>query len=226
MSIPSYKREITDKDQRISLKMLATKLTLTQDKGKCVGCQTCRIICPKSAISRGPVAATFRGSKVPKVVFDQNACSFCGLCMYMCPFGAISVEIDGQPNDQLVKEKAVPKLDAKFVDLEKGGKAKSYFEGEIIITNENCPGGCNSCTLVCPTGAISIPKVEHGWDKSPKTVVDKDKCIFCGACVNSCPGEGAIELKRTKVKYSGEHTEPLWPEVVKKLTTPLKSPQK
>lgn len=226
MSIPRYEREITDKDQQISLKMLATKLTLTQDVEKCVGCQTCRIVCPKEAISRGPVGAAKRGAKVPMVVFDENECSFCGLCMYMCPFGAISVEIDGKPNDQLQKEKAVPKLDAKFVDILSGGKAKSYFEGDITIINEKCPGGCNSCTIVCPTGAISIPKVENPWDKSPKTVVDKDKCIFCGACVNSCPGEGAIELKRTKVKCSGEHTEPLWPEIVEKLTKTLISPQK
>ena len=225
MSIPAYKREIGEKNQVISLKMLKTKLTLTHDREKCTGCQTCKIICPKEAISRGPVAATIRGANVPKVVFDQNTCSFCGLCMYLCPFGAIAVEIDGQPNDQIQKEKAVPKLDTKFVELLNKSKAKSYFEGEISINSDLCPGGCSSCEIVCPTGAISIPKPEHPWDKSPKTQVDQDKCILCGACVNSCPSE-SIELKRTKVKYSGEFTEPFWPKVVEKLTTPLKSPQK
>ncbi|MHA1784454.1 MAG: 4Fe-4S binding protein [Candidatus Helarchaeota archaeon] len=225
MSIPAYKREIKEENQQISLKMLTTKLTLTHDRTKCVGCQTCRIVCPKEAISRGPIAASLRGSEVPKVVFDQNKCSFCGLCMYMCPFGAIAVEVDGKPNDQIQKEKAVPKLDAKFVDLLNGNKAKSYFEGEVIITSDLCPGGCSSCQIVCPTGAISIPKPEHPWDQSPKTQVDNDKCILCGACVNSCPSE-AIELKRTKVKYSGEFTDPFWPKIVEKLTTALKSPQK
>ena len=145
----------------------------------------------------------------------------------MCPFGAISIKIDGEKKLQLVDEKALPKLEFELVDLkEEGRKAKSYFEGEIEIYTENCPGGCSTCFLVCPTGAITIPKPEKGWEKAQKVVIDKDKCTKCGACVHACPGEGAIELKRTEVKYSGEFTEPFWPDIVKKLLAPLKSPIK
>jgi len=36
--------------------------------------------------------------------------------------------------------------------------------------------------------------------------------------VNGCPGEGALELVRTKVLYEGDHTD-LWDKIVEKLTT-------
>ena len=226
--IPSLKRIIDEHNQKVKLKLLTTSIELIHDLEKCVGCNTCRIICPKEAIYRGPVGAyTRQKTEVPPVIFDQDKCSLCGTCDYMCPFTAISLEIDGENKLQLVDEKALPVLEFEQVDLkEEGRKAKFYFEGEIELHTENCPGGCSSCYVVCPTEAISIPKPEKGWEKAAKVEIDKDKCIYCGACVHACPGEGAIELKRTKVKYSGEFTEPFWPDIVKKLKTPLKSPIK
>lgn len=221
-------RTIDEKGQKIKLRLLTTRIELTHDLELCTGCNTCRIVCPKEAIYRGPSGAYKREkTAIPPVIFDQDKCSLCGTCDYMCPFGAIALRIDGEKKLQVVEEKALPKLEFELVDLVwEGRKAKKYFEGEITAHSENCPGGCSSCELVCPTGAITIPVAEKGWEKAHKVEIDKDKCMFCGACVHVCPGEGAIELKRTNVKYSGEFTEPFWPNIVNKLLTPLKSPVK
>jgi len=54
-----------------------------------------------------------------------------------------------------------------------------------VINPEKCKG-CTKCTKVCPVGAIS------GVVKEPFTI-DKNKCIKCGACIDSCKFE-AIEI--------------------------------
>ncbi|MCM0650506.1 NADH-quinone oxidoreductase subunit NuoF [Clostridium swellfunianum] len=48
----------------------------------------------------------------------------------------------------------------------------------IFIEEETCKG-CSKCSRICPVGAIS------GKVKSPYKI-DKDKCIKCGACIESC----------------------------------------
>ncbi len=228
MSVPKLTRIIDENEQKVKLRLLTMNIELIHDLNQCTGCNTCRIVCPKEAIFRGPVGAHSRHQTiVPSVIIDKEKCSLCGTCDHLCPFGALSLKIDGEKKLQLVDQKALPKLDMELVDLkEEGRKAKSYFEGEIEFHTEYCPGGCSTCYVVCPTGAITIPKAEKGWEKAQKVEVDKDKCIYCGACVHACPGEGAIELKRTKIKYKGEFTEPFWPEIVEKLKKPLKSPIK
>ena len=189
---------------------------------------TCLIVCPKDAISRGPIGATARADPVnpnlASILIDQNKCSFCGTCDVMCPYGALSLLVNDERKLQLVDEKAIPTLLYEEVEAPKlDFKARKYCEGEVVVHPEKCVGGCSTCALVCPTESITIPKAEKGWEKPPKTMVDKDKCVLCGTCIAACPTEDAIEMHRTAVKYEGEFTEPFWPNIVKKLTKPLKS---
>jgi 4Fe-4S ferredoxin len=225
---PAFVRSINADLQKVEMRLLNLTTVVNHNLKKCQGCQTCLIVCPKDAISRGPIGATARDDPVnpplAPILIDQNKCSFCGTCDVMCPYGALYLLINGEHKIQLVDEHALPTL--KYEEKESPRldfKARKYCEGEIKVNPEKCPGGCSTCALVCPMEAITIPKAEKGWERSPKTVVDKDKCILCGTCVAACPTEGAIEMHRTKVNYEGEFTEPFWPNIVKKLTTPLKS---
>ena len=46
-----------------------------------------------------------------------------------------------------------------------------------------CPVGCigkKTCVNICPYGAISVG--DEGY-----SVVDKEKCVSCGACIKECP---------------------------------------
>jgi 4Fe-4S ferredoxin len=52
--------------------------------------------------------------------------------------------------------------------------------------------------------------------------VNKDFCILCGACVNACPGEDIIYLRRDSVKIKGKETD-LFRKIKEKLCTPRTS---
>lgn len=227
--IPSFKREIKEKDQTLTMRLLTLQTKLIHDRTKCAGCNTCRIVCPKDAITRGPVGADKKNlsEQAPSVIFDVNKCSFCGCCVFLCPFGALILEVDGEQKLQLKDEKALPDLDIEMKKTTEDQPIKCYFEGKITIDADKCIPGCQSCTYGCPSGAIEYPKPEKPWEKATRVTVDEEKCVHCGACVHICPAD-AIILERTKVKFKGEpekdYTVPFWPDIVKKLTTKLKSP--
>jgi 4Fe-4S ferredoxin len=120
----------------------------------------------------------------------------------------------------IVLKKAVPQLVVKFKECKEGiPKARSYLEGKLEITTENCPGGCNTCIDVCPTGALSVEKSDQPWEKGREILVDDDKCILCGTCVNSCPVPDAIKMNVEKVNFKGKYQAILWDKTVERLKT-------
>ncbi|MHA1145958.1 MAG: 4Fe-4S binding protein [Candidatus Helarchaeota archaeon] len=229
--IPSFKHTIEKDNQELSMRLLTLKTKLIHHQEKCMGCNTCRIVCPKDAVSRGPVGAVMKNltEKVPSVVFDVNKCSFCGTCVYLCPFGALELLIDDQQVLKLKEEKALPDLVIEMKKTTDGAPIKCFFEGKITINADVCIPECQSCAIGCPTGAIEYPKAEKPWEKATRVTVDEEKCVKCGTCVHICPSE-AITLERTEIKFKGEpekdYTVPFWPNIVEKLKTKLQSPIK
>jgi len=230
MSFPKISRTI-DKDQEtIKIQFLTESLELILEREKCTGCGTCARVCPKEAISRGPVAAARRFPTTEEIIpnlYDPHKCVYCGTCVYMCPFSALKMKKDGElielDNLQLVKEKALPKLEfeAKKIKDDKGIErvVKQYTKAEVSVVDKECAGGCQACADVCPSGAITIPpKTQKGWETVPNVVVDPDECIACGACDNACP-TGAIKLKITEVKSSGKYSELFWVPLVERIKT-------
>ena len=57
-----------------------------------------------------------------------------------------------------------------------------------IIVNHLCKG-CGNCLEACAQGALSIDisTANIGPGKKGQAVVDRDKCILCGYCVEVCP---------------------------------------
>lgn len=230
MSFPKINRTISKKEERVKIKFLKEDLELILNREKCTGCGTCSRVCPKEAVQRGPIAATKRFPRTVDIipeVYDPKKCVFCGTCVYMCPFGALTLKKDGKeiPLKELplLVQEAVPKLDIEFKEVtDNEGITKTvrkYCEAEISVVDEECAGGCQSCAIVCPSGAISIPeKSDKGWERTPNVIVDADKCIACGACDNACP-TGAIRLKITKVNYSGNYNEIFWDPLIERLKT-------
>ncbi len=56
----------------------------------------------------------------------------------------------------------------------------------ISIEEELCKG-CTKCSRVCPVSAI------EGTVKNPH-VINQDKCIKCGACLDSCPFRAIVQV--------------------------------
>jgi 4Fe-4S ferredoxin len=197
-------------------------MELILDKNKCTGCGICVRVCPKEAIQRGPIGAFKRFPEdLTTNLFYSDKCVYCGLCVYLCPFSALTLKVNGNIIETseipIVQEKAVPNINFKIKKLENKKVVKQYLKGKISINIEKCPGGCSTCVEVCPSKAISAaPKPDNGWEPSAKVQVNSEKCLYCGACANSCPVD-AINLKITEVKYSGEFNEPFWPNLLDKL---------
>lgn len=52
------------------------------------------------------------------------------------------------------------------------------YLGRPILTQGDCPSGCDLCLEVCPTGAIG---------REGRLRLDMGRCIFCGECALVCP---------------------------------------
>ncbi|MFO7795668.1 MAG: 4Fe-4S binding protein [Promethearchaeati archaeon] len=230
MSFPKISREISKEQEKVQVKYLTEEFELILNRTKCVGCGTCARVCPKDAISRGPVGMSRKFPTTEDIipeVYDPKKCVFCGTCVIMCPFGALTLKKNGKevPLDELtlISEHVIPKIefDAKKIKSNEGTErvVKQYTKGEIEIVDEECAGGCETCADVCPSGAITVPeRPKKGWESVPNVVVDEEKCVFCGACDNACP-TGAVKLRITDVKCSGDYNEIYWDPLIERLKT-------
>ncbi|MHA1793313.1 MAG: 4Fe-4S binding protein [Promethearchaeota archaeon] len=219
---PRIDHQITPEKQYIIKKFLVKELKLELDKDKCRNCGVCLTVCPNNVISRGAPGASIKSTldqEVPGVVLDPEACSYCGACSYFCPFDALKLIIDGEtvPKEELilVEKEALPKLIEKEVTLKDGKIGRQYMEGHLEYSEDACQSGCRTCVNICPTGTLKFEKREP-WEIGEKFVIDREKCIYCGACAFSCPS-GAIKIFRDKINHEGKYKEPFWPNMEKKL---------
>jgi len=66
--------------------------------------------------------------------------------------------------------------------------ALSDIRGKLIFDSAKCVG-CKLCVKDCPTGAIDIQKT---GEKQFKAILQKDHCVFCGQCADSCNKDALI----------------------------------
>lgn len=82
------------------------------------------------------------------------------------------------------KEKAPPKLSYD-------GPSKCVIANKLFSGENGCPYGClglGDCVAACDFDAIHIDQT------TGLPVVDKEKCVSCGACVKACP-RNIIEIR-------------------------------
>ena len=210
---------------------IKTKTKFVVDDEKCTLCGICAAICPALEVKRKPFTAEIgkvESAKAGELVkFNEELCDACKICVEACPEEAITVE----------REVVVKKLEGKVDIMDENCctcrwcaincpteaiEVEKIFSGEIRFDAEKCPAGCSTCVEICPANAIYLPSPkpakELKGELEPKIAVNEDFCIFCGACVNACPGEDIIFLKRNGVRITGKETD-LFNRIKEKLFT-------
>ncbi len=133
----------------------------------CVGCGACIAACPEKCLVPSMSLRTFGQ---PKMDFRRSHCRLA--CPQKCAAAC--------PADALKRLDHVARRDIHM------GHA-IWRKDRCLRTTEDVP--CTACSRKCPVKAIAIVE---GFP-----VVDKEKCIGCGACEHVCPArpEPAIFVK-------------------------------
>ena len=205
-----------------------TKFTV--DDEKCTMCGICGDLCPAIDVKRKPFSAE-SGKVEGDVVWNEELCDGWMVCVEACPEEAITLErivasgkLDGtvsiMDDNCCTCRWCAINCPTEAITVEK------IFEGDIEFNADKCPSGCSTCVEVCPANAIYLPSAkpanELKGEVEPVIAVNKDFCILCGACVNACPGEDIITLKRTGIRIKGKETD-LFLKIKDKLCTPRTS---
>lgn len=134
-------------------------------KNHCTACQLCVSACPNNVLRPSNKLATFMQ---PEMSFERGYCRpECVECSQVCPTTAIT---------------PVTTADKSALSI-----------GYAVWVKENCIVNrdavqCDNCERHCPTGAITMIDSGPGYGDSLKVpVINKERCIGCGACEYLCP---------------------------------------
>ncbi len=146
----------------------------------CTACLLCVAKCPEKIIRPSVNEYGWEFVMQPTLSFEKGYCrTDCTICSDVCPTDAIK-------------------------ELTKANKTKTAI-GHAVHIRENCvvvrdDVNCDACWRICPTGAITREYRDDGTPYVPPAnnpnastvnlrlvpVIDKDKCIGCGACEYIC----------------------------------------
>ncbi len=95
--------EVEDSHIVCKQKTPQTEKVLDYDYKRCAGCSICVALCPKKALSEGPLQEIAKGLDAPPVLIDLDSCVFCGMCVNFCPLQAFKMTVEEKilPADEM-----------------------------------------------------------------------------------------------------------------------------
>ncbi|PWR70418.1 4Fe-4S binding protein [Methanospirillum stamsii] len=222
--VPLYEGQ--DKEGLAKGQAVELKIEFTVDDEKCTKCGICGNLCEAINVLHKPFSPE-KGTVEGEVIWDEAYCDGCNVCAEACPSEAIKVTrtVVGKRklgNVNIIDEDCCTCRWCAINCPTEAITVNKIFEGEITFHPEKCPGGCSTCVDVCPANAIYLPSPKPAKDMKGQIeaniAVNKDFCILCGACVNACPGEDIIYLRRDSIRIKGKETD-LFKKIKEKLCT-------
>ncbi len=198
---------ITLSDPVVAEGHLVTRARVDIDGDRCSFCGECVAMCPTHALSMTvngePENPVIKGKAFPmllrSVKVNQEVCENTTDIAYIdnCPSGAISADVDYDEQGDVVSVRNVQIDKAVCINcthcMEEGPKGAfeitKPYQGQAFVNVSLCPDGCQACVEVCPSRAITYD--------GERIHIDRRFCLFCGACENVCPVEGAVRIIRT-----------------------------
>jgi len=188
------------------------------DEKRCDFHAICAAVCPFSAIKininddeRYPVVVYETFPTLTRDIKVNNASceDDCKVCEEKCPLGIINVNTEAKTVD-IDKELCAGCQLCWMECPSEAIEVTKFIEGGIQIDTGKCPNGCHRCVDVCPVNAIE----QDAGEVFPNDYT----CIYCGACAEVCPVEGAIEIERTAIRHSQVESG-AWNKALEKLTS-------
>lgn len=186
------------------------------DPTKCDYCGMCVCICPFGALKvfiDGETSINVEKTEsfphlIKEIRISAELCDpHCTECMDLCPL---------KINLYMLKRGAIELCPCcrwcqVVCPVEGAIQVRKIFTGTIKIRQEKCPEGCKDCLDACPVNAMFL-------DDNGKVQANDTVCIYCKACLNVCPKEGAIEIQRTGIHHSPVKSG-AWNKALEKLTS-------
>lgn len=191
-------KQRTDKSMTLERAMVTRHYLMTWDLDACVGCQIGPTVCPQDALTHVD-AVLENGRMVSKqsVDVDADKCIFCGECVEMCPMSAISMNVNGQVENPVIKYNAFPELtqsnvfDRNAFDWSKKDFVLQNCPTNVIFEDEEAQtlyvndAHCIRCRQ-CEVASDGAFKVVQPWQG--QVVLRREHCVQgCLACADICP---------------------------------------
>jgi 4Fe-4S ferredoxin len=188
----------TENQMTLERPMVTRHYLMTWDLDRCVGCQMGPTACPKDALTHldGEIV-NGRMVTPPSVDVDADACVMCGICVEICPVHAITMTINGEEENPVLKYGAFPEVRG-HTTFDKN--AFDFSLKDFVINN--CPTNiisydaendtlaiqyedCIRCRQ-CEVASDGAFQVQQAWQG--KVELHRDRCVEgCVACADVCP---------------------------------------
>jgi 4Fe-4S ferredoxin len=186
------KRE-TASQLTLKLTLFVDEVELRLDKGRCLKCDVCSLVCPREAVT------ILAGDEDLDISIDPRLCLLCEVCAHFCPVGAVTLSYNGRNKAVLADRGGLAPFFPK-ISMDKGkcvqpcqpapqGEEHWCRQQLQLVPNslEGCPKHCHKCLEACPRQAIVLDET------GAQTLPAPDLCLRCTQCLQVCQF-GAIEV--------------------------------